>query len=140
MTTIVKPVKGKQEDWMTSHWRPMMGMMYMVVCIFDFVAFPILWSIIQFWETEAANDAFRQWNPITLEGAGFFHMAMGAVLGVSAWSRGQEKIAKTNLPPEPPPPSREWSSAEPERQSLNDRATVNYGGRRGPPEPDYPVR
>lgn len=70
-----------------------MGWLYMIVCIFDFIIFPIGFTIVQFWETEAANDAFRQWNPLTLQGAGLFHMAMGAVLGITAWSRGQEKIA-----------------------------------------------
>jgi hypothetical protein len=67
--------------------------MYMTVCITDFILFPVLWSMLQFWETSPANDAFRQWEPLTLQGAGLFHMAMGAVLGIAAWSRGQEKIA-----------------------------------------------
>jgi hypothetical protein len=35
---------------------------------------------------------FTQWNPLTLQGAGFFHIAMGAVLGISAYGRTQEKI------------------------------------------------
>lgn len=92
----------KQEHWMQSKWRPAMGWMYMVVCVFDFIIFPVLWAVIQFWEVQAANDAFRQWSPLTLQGAGLFHMAMGAVLGVAAWSRGQEKIALT--PPSAPIP------------------------------------
>jgi len=90
-----KPTKAEKEveDWMTKKWRPMMAIMYMCVCVFDFIAAPILWAIVQFWETSAANDAFRQWQPLTLQGAGLFHMAMGAVLGITAWSRGQEKLA-----------------------------------------------
>ena len=52
-----------------------------------------MFTAVQFWEVSAANDAFRQWAPITLQGGGLFHVAMGAVLGVSAWSRGQEKMA-----------------------------------------------
>ena len=83
----------KKEDWMNSKWRPMMGWMYMLVCVMDFVIFPILWSIIQ---TLGGGRVETQWNPITLQGAGLFHMAMGAVLGVTAWSRGQEKIAGVN--------------------------------------------
>lgn len=82
----------KNEDWMNTKWRPAMGWMYMAVCMADFILFPILWAIIQFWETQAANDAFRQWQPLTLQGAGLFHMAMGAVLGLAAWGRTQEKI------------------------------------------------
>lgn len=70
-----------------------MGWMYMAVCIMDFVVFPILWSLLQ---AISHGRVETQWNPITLQGAGLFHMAMGAVLGVAAWSRGQEKIAGAN--------------------------------------------
>jgi hypothetical protein len=59
----------------------------------DFAIFPIMFTIVKFWETAAANDAFRQWVPITLQGGGLFHVAMGAVLGVSAYGRTQEKVA-----------------------------------------------
>lgn len=83
----------KDEDWLQKKWRPMMAVMYMAVCVFDFILFPIMFTIVQFWEVQAVNDAFRQWQPITLLGGGLFHVAMGAVLGVTAWSRGQEKIA-----------------------------------------------
>jgi hypothetical protein len=86
----------KKEDWMNSKWRPAMGWMYMAVCMFDFIIAPIGWTVVQFWETQAANDAFRQWQPLTLSGAGLFHMAMGAVLGLSAWGRTQEKLGGAN--------------------------------------------
>lgn len=90
---IKKEDEKPAEDFMTKKWRPMMAMMYMSVCACDFILFPILWTLVQFYETEAANDAFRQWAPLTLQGGGLFHMAMGAVLGITAWSRGQEKMA-----------------------------------------------
>jgi hypothetical protein len=70
-----------------------MGWMYMICCLFDFVLFPIMFTAVQFWETEAANDAFRQWVPLTLQNGGFFHIAMGAVLGVAAYGRTKEKTA-----------------------------------------------
>lgn len=85
-------VANTNETWINKKWRPAMGWMYMVVCIFDFILFPILWTVVQFWETQAANDAFRQWQPLTLQGAGLFHMAMGAVLGIAAYGRTKEKI------------------------------------------------
>jgi len=87
------PGNESKEDWMTKKWRPMMAIMYMICCLADFAIFPIMFTIVQFWETQAANDAFRQWVPITLQGGGLFHVAMGAVLGVSAFGRTQEKIA-----------------------------------------------
>ena len=64
----------------------------MVLCIFDFILFPIMFTLVQFYETQAANDAFRQWQPLTLQGAGLFHLAMGAVLGIAAYGRTKEKI------------------------------------------------
>jgi len=82
----------KQEDWIQTRWRPAMGWMYMVVCIFDFIVAPILWSLVQ----ALANGSVQtQWNPLTIMGAGLFHVAMGAVLGVAAWGRTQEKVAGT---------------------------------------------
>jgi hypothetical protein len=82
-----------EEDWMTRKWRPMMAIMYMTACVFDFVLFPIMFTIVQFWETSIANDAFRQWLPLTLQNGGFIHIAFGAILGISAYTRGQEKVA-----------------------------------------------
>lgn len=81
----------KDSPW-KSNWRPAMGWLYLSVCVCDFILFPIGFTIVQFWEEQAANDAFRQWNPITLYGAGFFHIAMGAVLGITSYGRTQEKI------------------------------------------------
>lgn len=82
----------KKEDWMNSKWRPMMGWMYMVVCTMDMVIFPILWSLLQ----TLTHSPITQWNPLTLQGAGLFHIAMGAVLGLAAWGRTQEKLGGAN--------------------------------------------
>jgi hypothetical protein len=86
----------KDEDWMQKKWRPAMGWMYMVVCMMDMVVFPVLWSILQ----AVTHTQITQWNPLTLQGAGLFHLAMGAVLGIAAFGRTQEKIAgsATNAP------------------------------------------
>ena len=91
----------KKEDWMNSKWRPMMGWMYMGVCIFDFVVAPVLWSLTQALFHGGVNV---QWQPLTLQGAGLFHISMGAVLGLAAYGRTQEKLAGANnggitLPP-----------------------------------------
>ena len=82
----------KKEDWMNSKWRPMMGWMYMVVCTMDMVIFPILWSLLQ----TVTHSPITQWNPLTLQGAGLFHIAMGAVLGIAAFGRTQEKLGGAN--------------------------------------------
>ncbi len=83
----------KKEDWVNSKWRPMMGWMYMLVCIMDFVLFPVLWSIVQ---AAHGGSVQTQWIPITLQGAGLFHMAMGAIIGVAVFGRTQEKMAGVN--------------------------------------------
>ena len=89
---------------MQKKWRPMMAFMYMFCCLCDFALFPIMFTIVQFWEVQVANDAFRQWVPITLQGGGLFHVAMGAVLGVSAYGRTQEKVAGAAVNPPPVQP------------------------------------
>ena len=93
MSEEVKSVsEQKKEDWMNSKWRPMMGWMYMVVCMFDMILFPILWSLLQ----TITHTPITQWNPLTLQGAGLFHIAMGAVLGIAAFGRTQEKLNGAN--------------------------------------------
>jgi|688.fasta_scaffold638038_2 hypothetical protein len=88
--TEIKEKCGKPtEDWTNKKWRPMMGWSYMATCITDFIIFPVLWSILQAFQ---GGQVTSQWNPITLQGAGLYHLAMGAILGVAAWSRGQEKM------------------------------------------------
>ena len=81
------------EHWMNNKWRPAMGWLYMFVCLFDFVLAPIGWSILQALEK---GQVTAEWQPLTLQGAGLFHLAMGAVLGLSAYGRTQEKIAGAN--------------------------------------------
>ena len=89
---------GEEKDtkWMQNLWRPMMGWMYMFVCLCDMVVFPILWSLLQAMVHGAVST---QWDPLTLRGAGLFHIAMGAVLGISAFGRTQEKLAGTAANP-----------------------------------------
>lgn len=89
MTEEVKVEPKKDEDWMQKKWRPAMGWMYMVVCFCDMVLFPVAWSVLQ----AVLKQPVTQWNPLTLQGAGLFHLAMGAVLGIAAWGRTQEKVA-----------------------------------------------
>ena len=97
MADEIKEVK-KDEDWMQKKWRPAMGWMYMVVCMMDMVIFPVMWSVAQV----LTKQPITQWNPLTLQGAGLFHLAMGAVLGIAAFGRTQEKIAGTATNVTPP--------------------------------------
>jgi hypothetical protein len=89
----------KTADWMTTKWRPLMAITYMATIWFDFIAGPILYNLLQYWNPGQAITAYQ---PITLQGGGLYHLAMGAVLGIAAWTRGQEKVAAINNPPPEP--------------------------------------
>jgi hypothetical protein len=64
-----------------------MAFTYILICIFDFIVFPTLMLSIQ-----KTNPTTPQWSPLTLVESGLFHISMGAILGVSAYTRGIEKI------------------------------------------------
>jgi hypothetical protein len=42
---------------------------------------------------EQLNLGSRDWQPLTLLGGAFFHLSFGAILGIAAFTRGQEKKA-----------------------------------------------
>lgn len=76
----------KEETWIKQYWRPAIAWQYFAVCLFDFIVFP------------AVSFHFGvTWKPLTLQESGFYHMSMAAIIGVSAWTRGQEKIEKLVL-------------------------------------------
>lgn len=125
-------------EWMYRRWRPSMAYVYMFICIFDFFIAPILWAVIQAWQGTKITE---QWVPMTLQGAGLFHVAMGAILGVAAWGRSQEKLAyfghmpsdyesEYNSPYQrrrtfPPPYQRRHSSPNDEPRDPPTRDNVN---------------
>lgn len=82
-------VANDNADWINKKWRPAMGWLYMITCTFDFVIFPILWSLLQ---AMSKGTVTSQWQPLTLQGAGLYHIAMGAVLGIAAYGRTKEKL------------------------------------------------
>jgi hypothetical protein len=82
-------VANDNTDWINKKWRPVMGWIYMLTCTMDFVVFPILWSLLQ---AMSKGSVTMQWQPLTLQGAGLYHIAMGAVLGIAAYGRTKEKI------------------------------------------------
>lgn len=96
-------------------WRPAAAYVYLAICLMDFGIMPIIYEIInhsitnssvvelalKFTDSAAQIEALhtlkqtQSWVPLTLQGNGMFHVAFGAILGVAAWTRGQEK-AMTN--------------------------------------------
>ena len=69
-----------------------MAYQYFFVCLFDFV-FGHIANYIFFATT---SHPYVAWIPQTVQGGGVYHFAMGAILGVAAWTRGQEKITRIN--------------------------------------------
>ncbi len=37
---------------------------------------------------------YHAWIPLTLQAGGFFHIAMGGMIGVGSWTRGREKAIR----------------------------------------------
>jgi len=163
MSEEMSASEKKKEDWMNSKWRPAMGWLYMLVCFFDFVLAPVGWSILQAVNKGQVNV---QWQPLTLQGAGLFHLAMGAVLGLAAYGRTQEKIAGANnggislpttgvgtsyTPPPPiqtpvPTPAPSYSAPAPAPfvpppmpAPVSTSVITGFGGKPAPIQPDQPV-
>jgi hypothetical protein len=125
------PKSTKREDWLQRHWRPVMGWTYMVTCVFDFIIFPVLWALIK---AKTTGD-ITMWTPLTLQGAGLYHMSMGAILGIAAWSRGKEKIAAF-ASAIPFSPMYSAASMMPKSPAAD---TVNIRGKLGPVQAPPPV-
>jgi hypothetical protein len=79
------------QDWMTTKWRPLMAITYMATIWFDFIIGPVLFNVLQYWNP---NQAITSWQALTLQGGGLYHISMGAILGIAAWTRGKEKVAE----------------------------------------------
>lgn len=92
----------RAEHWMQTTWRPLMAMQYMITCLCDFVIFPVLWSILQ---AKDHGTVTIPWVPITLANGGMYHIAMGAIIGISAWGRTQEKVNGMSTLPMPATPA-----------------------------------
>lgn len=108
-------VQQNLEAGFKKYWRPIAAYVYLGICIFDFAVMPAYMGIKNYEVNSAAFAEIRtleqnvqikaleqldlgraEWKPLTLEGGALFHLAFGAILGVSAWTRGAEKTAAIN--------------------------------------------
>ena len=119
--------EAKDPKWMQNLWRPMMGWMYMFICLLDMAVFPVLWSLLQ----AMMHQPISQWNPLTLQGAGLFHIAMGAVLGIAAFGRTQEKLAGTAANPNAVVSTQNVNMTGNQSGGYGSGATNNFGGGMG---------
>ena len=95
---VVKEQMSKeQEHWVKAYWRPAMGWLYMLICLCDFVVFPAVAMFLPvFFKGLGVQMAYTAWVSLTLSNGGLIHMAFGAILGVAAYGRTQEKVAAKN--------------------------------------------
>jgi hypothetical protein len=98
------------ESWIAKNWRPLAALTYLIICLFDFCIMPtmiymqqtsihpLLKDLSEFNNPDVQKliltHIFSQWDPLTLKYAGLFHVSFGAILGVSAWKRGTEKVER----------------------------------------------
>jgi hypothetical protein len=85
---VVKRRNIKDEHWFQSMWRPAMAWLYMLICAADFLIFPTGNMIL----SGIFKIPYTEWHPITLVDGGLIHLSFGAILGITAWSRGQDKL------------------------------------------------
>ena len=84
----------KEESWVKSMWRPAMGWLYMLICLMDFVVFPAIAMFMPVMlKGIGITMQYAAWQSLTLSNGGLIHMAFGAILGVAAYGRTQEKVA-----------------------------------------------
>lgn len=86
--TSVKSIVKADENWVNKYWRPALGWSYIAICLFDFIIGPL----VNYAFFKATGSTFDSWKPLTMTDGGMFHLSMGAVLGITSWTRGQEKI------------------------------------------------
>ena len=79
-----------EETWIVKYWRPAIAWQYLAVCLFDFILAPIMLVVYAY----ISNTTLIMWNPLSLSEGGFYHLSMGAIVGVTSWSRGQEKMQR----------------------------------------------
>ena len=92
------------DDYLKDLWRPLIAWVYAIIVLFDFMIAPIMLGVY----CAAFRQPYIEWHSLTIQGGGMFHIAMGAVIGVSSYSHSQEKI---NCAPDPSGmPGMSWPS------------------------------
>jgi hypothetical protein len=111
--SIQRKIKSK-DNWMQKNWRPVAAFVYLLICLTDFVFMPAWYQYLnskndrtqhielalKFSEPASQIEALKQitthydWKPLTLDGTGMVHLSFLAILGVAAWTRGQEKVKR----------------------------------------------
>lgn len=115
MTTETAPEEPQKKDrFFQKFWRPALAFSYIIICLFDFIVMPAIveannvekGNLVEIAESiNKINDAAqvkaievvlapREWEPKTLDGGAFFHIAMLSILTGAAITRGMEKVER----------------------------------------------
>jgi len=88
-------LEKEEEHWIKAYWRPAMGWLYMAICMMDFIIFPVISMFLPVvYKGVGITANYTAWQSLTLSNGGLIHLAFGAILGVTSFMRGQEKLAK----------------------------------------------
>ena len=101
-------------EWMKNNWRSLAFMTYFAICAMDFLIMPAVYAAmgsvdittfvqlsLQYKDPNVQIEflkiyAPKMWTPITMLGAGSFHIAYGAILTAAGYTRGQAEVARIN--------------------------------------------
>jgi hypothetical protein len=87
-------------------WKSLLALVYALICVFDFIVIPawigatrVQLDTSVFAQSDVDHDiqmqlielAWAPYEPLTLKGAGMFHLAFGALLTGSALARRKEE-------------------------------------------------
>jgi hypothetical protein len=100
-----------EEHWLQTWWRPACAITYLIICLFDFVVMPVYTTIYNDKPEQLITAVMKLpdasqptaltvlgtktvWQSLTLTAGGLFHISFGAIIGVTAFGRTREKLAK----------------------------------------------
>lgn len=81
------------EGWFRAHWREFMAWSYGIVCLWDFMLAPIFFALY----AHHTGTTMVPWVPLTTQGGGLYHVAMGAIIGVTSYGKTKESVTNMNV-------------------------------------------
>lgn len=95
------------KSWITSNWRALAAIVYLLICLFDFVIMPLIVffahdsfvdmaknisSLPPEVQRVALDRVLGAWQPLTLQCNGIFHISFGSLISTMAWKHSSEVV------------------------------------------------